>query len=338
MTPSPASSVGLLGLGSMGLRHARLLRAQGVGVVGYDPSAEAGEKLAKIGGKPVSRSAAINDCNAVIIASPNEHHLADLRDVLAALKPVLIEKPLGHSLAEARHLIELAENSGIIVAAAYNLRFRSVVRRVRNWLSEGALGKPITARFVCGSYLPEWRPSQDYSKGYAADRATGGVIFDIIHEFDLAVHLLGPAGVEGAAAAQSGLLAIDSEDSAVVLLRHNQGALSTLHLDYLRRPAERSIEIVGSLGILNADLRRGEATITANDGSITRQQTEAIERDAEYNLLLEDFLTAVANGAEPECSGKTALHSLELVLDARSRAGLPSPAPELVTLRAGESS
>ncbi len=338
MAPNPVSRVGLLGLGSIGLLHARLLREHDVDVIGYDPSAQASDQLADIGGTPTSRAAAINDCDAVIIASPNDQHLVDLGDVLGVHNPALVEKPLGHSLTEARRLIEFAESRNVVVSAAYNLRFRSVVRQLRNWLSEELLGEPVIAQFVCGSFLPEWRPSQDYSKGYAADPATGGVIFDIIHEFDLAVHLLGLAHVESAAASRSGLLEIDSEDCAVITLRHDSGALSTLHLDYLRRPAERSINIVGSMGSLHADLRSGEARLTANDGAVIRQHAKAINRDEEYNRQLEDFLNAAANNSRPECSGRDALRSLAMALDARSLAGLPPAAPEVVTLDAGGTS
>ena len=336
MTTAPVSKIGVLGLGSIGIRHAGLLLARRLDVVGYDPSPERVERLTALGGRHGSRAAVIGDCDAVLIASPNERHLVDLSDALEAGKPALVEKPLGHDITEARRLIGLAESRGIVVSAVYNLRYRTVVQRVREWMSEEVLGEPVAARFLCGSFLPHWRPGQDYSTGYAAESTTGGVIFDVIHEFDLATHLLGPGRVESAAAVHSGLLNIDSEDCAVIVLRHDHGVLSTLHLDYLRRPAQRSIEFLGREGILSADLRRGEATVTTNNGSVLRQHSEVIDRDAEYQWQHEDFLSALANDREPACSGRTALDSLELVIEARRMAGLPSPAPRVATLCAGD--
>jgi len=151
-----------------------------------------------------------------------------------------VEKPLGHDPDLAARLAGRARERGVAVAVAHNLRFRPVVQRVKQVLSEGALDDPAWARFCCASWLPDWRPGQDYRSNYAADPVTGGVIFDSIHEVDLACHLLGRAKVQSASAVRTGILDMPSEDVADIVLRHDAGCQSAIHLDYVTRPRPRA--------------------------------------------------------------------------------------------------
>ena len=327
MSKAPDLTVALLGLGSIGLRHARNLMGLGAAVVGFDPSPERRALLAKDGAAARdSREAALDGADAAVVASPNAQHLDDLRAALAAGCHVLVEKPLAHDDAGLEALLGRAEAADLTVFVAVNQRFNPTVEAGRARLVDGLLGEPLWARLLCASYLPHWRPQQDHRRGYAADPASGGVLFDVIHEFDLANHLLGPAETVAAAASCSGRLDMASDDSADVLLDHGRGLRSSLHLDYLTRPARRVTEVAGTEGLLRLDLagRRLERWTAEGDRVEALRFGGAVDDD--YRAEMAAFLDCCRGRAAPRCGGREGLMALRQVLEARRLCGLAQAA------------
>ena len=262
--------VAVVGLGSIGLRHATNVLALGHQVIGFDPAPEGRESLERIGGQSVDDiDAAMAACSAAIISSPNALHIQNMQQAIAANCHVLVEKPLGHTDDGLEDLLGDAEKKGLVVFAALNQRFNPAVAAAHELLGEGALGQVLWSRLICSSYLPDWRPHQDYRLGYAADPKTGGVLFDIIHEFDLANFLLGPASVVAAAAVNTGSLDIAAEDCADAVLQHHNGGQTSIHVDYVTRPAKRHIEIAGTDGFLSVDVRARCLVRQGRDGAET---------------------------------------------------------------------
>ena len=317
-------NVGVIGLGSIGLRHAGNLLAAGAVVKGFDPVPERRARLAEIGGTPLeTRDAAMDGADAVAVTSPSERHLNDLAAAIGAAKHVFIEKPLASSVDGLPAALEEADAKGLCVFAGLNLRFHPAVKAARTLLAEGAMGERLWGRLLASSYLPDWRPGVDYRKGYAADPRTGGVLFDFIHEFDLAVHLLGSAETVAAAARRSGRLELESEDCADIVLRHGNGVQSVIHVDYITRPRRRETEISGTEGMLRLDLEAGRLTLVNRDGATVEDQSFAIDPNAMYVDEMNAFLSCVRDGAEPACGGWEALEVLKLVIRARELSGLP---------------
>lgn len=314
----------ILGLGSIGLRHALNARDLGCEVFGFDPDPVARKRFEdEFSRNAMARDDALDAAEAVVIASPNQFHLDDLAEVISRRKPVLVEKPLGHDPALAAELIRLAEATGVMVAAAQNLRFRKSVQTVREWLNSGVIGDCLWARFTSGSYLPDWRPHQDYRQNYAANPETGGVIFDVIHELDLAWNLLGPAKLETAVAVHTGTLAIESEDLSEILLRHDNGCLASIHVDYVTRTKRRDLDIIGTKGMIRANLRSGQVELVPAKEEPGRTEELGFVANDEYSALLKDFILSVQENSEPYCLGREALEVLDVAARARKVCGLP---------------
>lgn len=317
--------IGVLGLGSIGMRHAGNLMAAGVGVRGFDPSPARRAVLDGKGGAAFDTAAeAMEGVQGVVIATPSGCHLADLSAAIAADKHVFIEKPLAHTTAGVEEILAAADRKGLVVFAGLNMRFHPGVVGARALLDRGTLGDILWGRLLAASYLPDWRPDQDYRRGYAADPETGGALFDFIHEFDLAVHLLGPAETCAAQARRTGRLEMACEDCADVILAHEGGARSTLHVDYVTRPRQRLVEIAAAGGFLRLDLEAGRLAAWDDNGGIIEERTFAADANAMYVDEMASFLGCIADGAAPACSGRDALGVLRLVIDARRMAGLPS--------------
>ncbi|MBA2476658.1 MAG: Gfo/Idh/MocA family oxidoreductase [Actinobacteria bacterium] len=273
---------GVVGTGFVGLLHVEALRRLGVqvvGVVGSTPE-RARAKAAAHALPPVVESleALLADpsVDAVHIATPNHLHYPQVRDVLAAGKHVVCEKPLALSAAESGELVQLARASGIVHATNFNIRFYPNCRQARALCAAGELGELWS---VHGSYLQDWLllPT-DWN--WRLDPAQGGelrAVADIgSHWLDLTSYVTGlrveavlaelrtfvplrrrPRGeVETFAGADTDVERADervtTEDAAFVLLRLENGACGSLTVSQVSagRKNALSFEVDGSAGAL----------------------------------------------------------------------------------------
>lgn len=317
-------AVAVLGLGSIGLRHAGNFLDLGCRVTGYDPSEGGRRALADRGGRAVTtRQEALEEADAVVIASPSGHHLDDLKASVEVGCHVLIEKPLAAYDGGIADVLAAAARKGLVVAAALNMRFHPAVQQLRHALSEGRIGTVLWGRLMYSGYLPAWRLGTDYRQNYAADSKSGGVVLDVIHELDLAHHLLGAAEVVGAVGRASGTLDIPCDDMVKVLLRHESGAVSDVHMDFATPNSRREIAVGGTQGALTADLIANTVMVMNGTGRETLF-AEAPNPAAPYVAEARDFLTAVTDGARPACPADEALAVLRMAIDVRRRCGFPS--------------
>jgi predicted dehydrogenase len=318
------ATIAILGLGSIGRRHAANFAALGATVIGFDPVGAARD--AASGAALViarSRNTALASANAAIICSPSGAHLDDLDAILNAGCNALVEKPLGHQRERATALVERGEREGRLIAVGYNLRFHPCVAQARNALAAGDIGDPIWLRALAASHLPDWRAGQDHRTGYAADPKAGGVIMDYTHEIDLAIYLFGPAQLGAASAAATGRLGLTTDDIADLVMLHHNGARTNIHIDYLTRPAQRIVEIAGTDGFIRADLIARRFQFWSPDGTLRMDETHPGSFGDDYIREAQHFLDCL-KGATPVCSARDGLASLEIALDARQAAGLPT--------------
>ncbi len=241
----------IVGLGSVGRRHARNWAALGGEVwVCRQTSNPQPEPL---GFSPRLFSdldqALAAQPEVVIVTNPTSLHAATACAALRAGAHVLVEKPIGHTLDGMCELLALA--SGKVLMVGYNLRFVPGLQRLRELLHHGAIGRPLSVRAEMGEYLPDWHPWEDYRRSYSAQSALGGgPLLTFSHELDSVCWLLGAPLAVTAVARRVSALEVDTEDVAEIILEFPNGSLASVHVDYLRRPPRRGIEIVGEEGLL----------------------------------------------------------------------------------------
>jgi predicted dehydrogenase len=316
--------VAVLGLGSIGLRHARNLLARGHSVFAFDPDAARHQAVVALGGRCVpTRADAIHAANAVVVATPSDCHHDDLRVAVSASRHVLVEKPLAHRRDGIAEILHEAAQKQITVVCGFNLRFHPAVIAAKSALDSGAIGRPLRASFECATYLPDWRPGSDYRRGYAAHPATGGVVFDMIHEIDLALYLLGAGRVDSASVGRSGALEIASEDIANFVLWHDMGARSAIHLDYVTRPPVRRTRIVGTAGRIEIDLLERRFVRVEIDGRVGNNVSFPGAFADDYAAEMDAFLARTEGKTAAGATGEEGLRALSVALDIRRRAGLP---------------
>lgn len=149
----------VVGTGFIGPVHIEALRRLGVpvlGVVGSTPerSTEAARRLDLPRAYP-SLTALLADPEVLVvhITSPNQLHFEQCKQVLAAGKHLVCEKPLALSSKETGELVQLARSTPVVSAVNYNIRYYPLCLECRQRVQEGAVG---AIRHVTGSYLQDW--------------------------------------------------------------------------------------------------------------------------------------------------------------------------------------
>jgi predicted dehydrogenase len=263
----------VVGYGSIGSRHARLLEEQGHDVHCVTRNNDC--PFPTHAGIEQGLAAVTPDC--AVVCNETAAHRTALATLLDSgfSGPILMEKPLFQAVPDP--VPQVADT----VFTAYNLRFHPLLGRVR----ERIKGVPLhSARLHVGQYLPDWRPGTDYAAGYSASRAKGGgVLRDLSHELDLALWLLGPWQRVTALGGHFSDLSIDSDDVYAVLMETENCPAVSVNLNYLSKPARRGIEINGQGLSLKADLIAGTLEINGEE------ERFPIGRDTTYATQLADF-------------------------------------------------
>ncbi|EAR52531.1 hypothetical protein OG2516_05468 [Oceanicola granulosus HTCC2516] len=246
----------IVGTGFIGTVHLWALRRLGVdvrGVLGSSPGrgrARAAELGVAHAYDSLEALLADSAVDVVHVTSPNQAHYPQVCAILDAGKHVVCEKPLAMTSEESADMVARAAASGKVAAVCYNTRFYPLNQQARGMIAAGELGAP---RFVTGSYHQDWlaRPT-DWNwrllpEAGGALRAVGDIG---THWVDLTSFILGerpvevfaelttflperqrPAGPVATFASAGGdtePVAIDTEDTAQILLRYASGARGTL--------------------------------------------------------------------------------------------------------------
>ncbi len=325
-----APSCLVVGCGSIGRRHLKTLRALGVGrLAACDPD-PAGRAWAAAGGAQVfsALSGALSTFrpDAAFICTPPALHVAQAREAVAAGANVFVEKPLGSSLDGVDALIDEVRAARRVAQVGYNLRFDAGLRRVRDLLGEGRIGRVLWARAEYGQYLPDWRPGRDYRESYSARRDLGGgVLLDVSHELDYVTWLLGPPIQVAAMTGRVSRLDVDVDDCATVLLRFADGAQADVHVDFVQRGYSRSLKIAGEDGTILWDFRGREVRVYDAGSGTWETGTAPGDPGDMYVEEVRRFLENVVAGGEIEATLEEGRAVIELALQAASALGPGEP-------------
>ena len=166
----------VVGTGFIGVVHVEALRRLGVEVAGIVGStAERAAEKAKAAGLPApypSFEAMLADpaVEVVHLTTPNRLHFEQARAALAAGKHVVCEKPLGMDSTETAELVRLADESGLVHAVNFNIRFYAQCQEARRRVQAGEIGD---VRLITGGYLQDWL-LLDTDWNWRLDPAEGG--------------------------------------------------------------------------------------------------------------------------------------------------------------------
>ena len=218
-----------------------------------------------------------------------------------------------------QELENTANKNGVITMVGCNMRFHHGHATIKKLIDAGRIGKVISARIQTGSYLPSWRLKADYRLSYSSDQESGGAVLDCIHEICLALWYFGPAKILHSEVISADSIGIPVDGLAEILLKHDCGVLSSVHLNFIQRDRRRLCQIIGTEGSLYWDWEKGAVDLYGKDGSKEESFLEPPGWDANSMFLLEaeHFLSAVENGVESCFPVSAGLEVLKIAFEAR---------------------
>jgi predicted dehydrogenase len=307
--------VGVIGVGSLGFHHARLLRQiDGAVLVGvHDVDASRGESVAEeLGTRYFARlDDLLQGIEAAVVAVPTKEHEGVAREVIARGRHVLIEKPIASTLAEADRILADAARAGVLVATGHVERFNGALRACEPFLD--------SPRFIESQRLAPFGPR-------GLDVA---VVLDLmIHDIDLVLGLAG-APVESVDAIGVPVLTA-SVDIANARLKFRGGAVANISASRVSRERTRKIRIFQESGYISLDLAAGageflrvrEGAVLAGPETLVAGLAGLVERielvgDGKEPLRaeLESFVAAVRGEGEIVVTGEDGRLALSVALD-----------------------
>lgn len=269
----------VIGSGFIGTVHIEALRRLGVpirGLVDADPAlaaARASQLGLPRGYESLDELLADDSVEVIHVTSPNAFHFPQVREILAAGRHVVCEKPLAMTPDESAELVRLADASGRVNAVNFNIRFYPLNQHLRREVAEGALGD---VRLVTGHYFQDWLFHDTDWNWRLVPEEGGGLraVGDIgSHWLDLTSFVAGTRIVEVMAdlatfikvrrqptgpvetfsterAVETVAREIRTEDAATILLRFENGARGALAISQVSAGRKNSVvyEIDGSAG------------------------------------------------------------------------------------------
>ena len=317
-----AQRVLVVGVGSAGRRHARILRDFGIRELWIcDPSEEQREACKEEGAvtrefSAIERAIAAQP-DAAILCTHTETHVPLSIDALNAGIHVLCEKPLSTSLKRVDELERAIERSGKVFAVAFCFRFHEGIAKAKEYLDAGRIGDLVSIRCFMGENIDEVMPPQQ-SAHY---KKIGGA-FELVHEIDLACWLAGHdvAEVQCIHGAYSDL-GFAASDTIEINIRFGERCIGSVHLDFFARPRTRVTELRGTQGTIAIEFARwDECVVSVYDvatGSWNRESM-ATDRDHMFRSEDEEFLRAIVEGTPVTCPLSEALKSQRILEEAKS--------------------
>ena len=321
-----AVRVGVIGTGTLGFHHARLLRRMpGVAFAGiYDKNpARAIEVAAQLETVAHPTLAALLDAaDAVTVAVPTPAHAEVGRAVLERGLALLMEKPLADSVAGAEDLVRGAAQHRAVLQVGHVERFNRAVRAAAPYLDR--------PRFLQIDRLAPFQP-----------RGTDvAVILDLmIHDLDLVLELV--RSEVGEVRATGVPILTPHVDIANARVEFANGAVAIITASRVSRERTRKLRIFQPTGYFSLDLAQGnghfyrlksgwqEMNATRMEDVVEHVKLDAPEADA-LQLELESFLRAVRGDGDVVVTGAAGLQALTLayrVADAISASPLAAARP-----------
>jgi len=304
--------IAFVGMGSIGKRHLKnvcqLLTSQGntytIDLYRSSMTRELSEDLkALVSNQYLCSQDVQREYDMVFITNPTSLHLETAIKFRPFTKAFFIEKPVFSSSNVEENVIALLDEIPSYVACP--LRYNPVLQYVKQNVEQE---KVISVRAMSSSYLPDWRPGQDYRETYSAHTELGGgVDIDLIHEWDYLTWIFGMPKECFVVTGRYSNLELNSIDTAIYIA--SNGKLSyELHLDYFGRYSQRRLDIFTHEDSIQCDLLGGKV-IYLKEGKVINLNSE---RNAYQMAEIQHFFDIAEGRVENNSNVRHAVQVLKL--------------------------
>jgi predicted dehydrogenase len=224
-------------------------------------------------------------CDAVMVATPVNTHYTIAKMALQAGKAVFVEKPLTNNSIEADELVALAEEQGVVLMAGHTFIFSPPVRKIKQYIDEGALGQTY---FISSSRV-----------NLGLHRRDVNVIWDLApHDISMLIYWLGESPNEVSAVGRACVGPMI--DVASIHMRFPSGTLANIEVSWLAPSKLRRTVIVGSKRMVVYDDTLPSEKVRLYDRSAVIERISP-KSFGEYQLTYRDgdLLSPYLDNTEP---------------------------------------
>jgi predicted dehydrogenase len=246
----------------------------------------------------------------VYVATPVFLHASQTIQSLRSGKHVLCEKPMAMNESEAQRMVNAASASGKQFGVAYYRRFYPKVRRAKQLIESGAIGKPVFAELTNHMWFDG---SGDRGWLFDPAKAGGGPLFDIAsHRIDVLNFLFGKP-LRVAAQLSNVVQHYAVEDNATVMIEYENGVRGIVDVRWHSKTNRDECRIRGTEGEIEMSPLNGPDLIYPGG-------RESLPPHANLHFpLIENFVDAVEGNAQLQSSGATAFVTDWITEHARTR-------------------
>lgn len=285
------------------------------------------------------------DLDAVSIATPVHLHHKMTIDALEAGKHVLVEKPMAHTLDQAREMAATAEKTGKILTVHHNRRYDAVTQYIKKLIDEDALGKVYFIRTGWRRSMASMtqptveRDGQIFDKSWFTQKDKGGgVLFDLgTHMLDRSMYLLGFPSVSSAMCStynEVGKLQevatgykFDAEDFATGLVRFDDDVTLQLEVSFGSYIEEDLVytHIYGSRGGVSE--KCGNVKLIESSHGATKISDISSIPVPQIANPADDFISAIAENRSPMVTVDQSVKVMGLLQNLRDSSDFPAGTP-----------
>jgi len=254
--------------------------------------------------------------DALVITSANADHRAMAERAAESGVSVLLEKPIATTHEDGQAIVEAFERAGRTLAIAFPCPFSPAFQGLLDTVREGRLGRLLAMRTTNRGSMPGGFFIQ-------IERSGGGAVIDhTVHVADLLRRLTGAEPTRVYAEVGHGLYHQDWDDSGLLSIDMSDGSLATLDCSWSRPKSfptwgDVTLHVIGENGTADADLFGQHLHHYPSEENRPRWLGWGSDLDA---LMIDDFLSAVAEGRPPRSTGEDGLRALEVALAAYASA------------------
>lgn len=230
------------------------------------------------------------DVDAIIVASPNYLHREPVIRAAQHKKHVFCEKPIALRYADCDAMVKAAEENGTIFMAGHVMNFFNGVRRAKQLISQGRIGRVL----YCHSARNGWEPPQESISWKKIRSKSGGHLYHHIHELDCIQFIMGSAKevtMVGGNVAHKGEAFGDEDDMLFLTLEFENGTNAVIEYGSAFRWSEHYLLIQGTEGAIRIDMKDVGVTLRTAQGDehylVHETQEEDDDRTRIYNTKME---------------------------------------------------
>lgn len=242
------------------------------------------------------------EIDAVYLATPVYLHYEQTIAAAEAGKHILCEKPMALNVAECDEMIAAGKANNVKLGIAYYRRFYPVIKRIKNIICSGEIGKVSIAQINAFEYFES---DANNLRGWLLNKAKsgGGPLMDFgCHRIEVLTNLFGEIKMKKSIVSND-IFEREVEDTATVLIQFENGVNATLTVTHTATEPQDTLDIFGTKGSIHVPLlNKGELKLRIENSETIEQHPPHLN----FHLpLIKEFTEAILQDKNPTITGET---------------------------------